>query len=199
MVLGRIVHNGDWDPTPHGLPNLLKTIAQDTTLHVQFRRMPVDLGKDDIFSFPVLYMTGQRKFQLTDAVRTRLRKYLDNGGTMLVDCAVGSSEFDKAFRDEIKLIYPDRQLKALPPEHALFTFISDTRHVEMAPLAKKLFGGVTNPRLEAIDTDGTLSVIYSRFSLSAGWERLPHAYNIGYADDDALKLGVNLLMYVVSH
>src|SRR5438132_4708800 len=56
LVLGQIVHNGDWDPTPHGLPNLLKTIDQSTTLHVQFKRVPVDPEKEDIFSFPVLYM-----------------------------------------------------------------------------------------------------------------------------------------------
>ena len=67
LVLGQIVHNGDWDPTPHGLPNLLKHIDQGTTLNVQFKRVPVDPEKQDIFSFPVLYMTGQRDFQFSDA------------------------------------------------------------------------------------------------------------------------------------
>src|SRR6266567_6118887 len=102
LVLGQIVHNGDWDPTPHGLPNLLKTIDQTTTLHVQFKRVPVDPEKGDIFSFPVLYMTGQRAFKFTEATHERLREYLDNGGVLFVDCAVGNSEFDKSFREEIK-------------------------------------------------------------------------------------------------
>ena len=48
------------------------------------------------------------------------------------------------------------------------------------------------PYLEAIEVDGTLPVIYSRLSMSAGWEQLPRAYNKGYADADALKLGVNV-------
>ena len=52
LVLGQIVHNGDWDPTPHGVPNLLKTIDQSTTLHVQFKRVPVDPAKGDVFSLP---------------------------------------------------------------------------------------------------------------------------------------------------
>ena len=42
-------------------------------------------------------------------------------------------------------------------------------------------------------------MIYSPLSMSAGWEQLPRAYDKGYADDDALKLGVNVFMYVVSH
>jgi hypothetical protein len=44
-----------------------------------------------------------------------------------------------------------------------------------------------------------LPVIYSPLSMSAGWEQLPRAYNLGYADADALKLGVNVFMYVVTH
>jgi hypothetical protein len=47
--------------------------------------------------------------------------------------------------------------------------------------------------------DGQYPVIYSPLSMSAGWEQLPRAYNKGYADDDALKLGVDVFMYVVSH
>jgi hypothetical protein len=35
--------------------------------------------------------------------------------------------------------------------------------------------------------------------MAAGWEQLPRAYDNGYSDDDSLKLGVNLFMYVVSH
>jgi len=199
LVLGQIVHNGDWDPTPHGLPNLLKTIDQSTTLHVQFKRVPVDPEKGDIFSFPVLYMTGQRAFKFTEATHKRLREYLDNGGVLFVDCAVGNSEFDKSFREEIKAIYKDRALKTLPADHPLFSFIFDTKQVELAPLARQMFGQSTAPQLEVIEVDGTIPVIYSKLSLSAGWEQLPRAYNVGYADEDSLKLGVNILMYVVSH
>jgi hypothetical protein len=199
LVLGQLVHNGDWDPAPHGLPNLLKTIDGTTTLNVQFKRVPVDPEKTDVFQFPVLFMCGQRDFQFSPTTRKRLREYLDNGGTMVVDAAVGSTEFDAAFRKEIRQVYPDRSLKTLPVEHPIYTFINDARTVSLAPLAKDLLGDRHTPALEAIDIDGTLRVIYSPLSLAAGWEQLPRAYNKGYADPDALKLGVNVLMYVVTH
>lgn len=199
LVLGQIVHNGDWDSTPHGLPNLLKHIDQSTTLNVQFKRVPVDPEKADIFAFPVLFMSGQRAFSFGDTTRKRLREYCDNGGVIVVDCAVGSSEFDHAFHEEIKKIYPDRVLKPLPTDHPMFNFVFDTRQVELAPLAKRLVPGVSEPQIEAIDVDGTLPVIYSPLSMSAGWEQLPRAYNKGYSDDSALKLGVNVFMYVVTH
>ncbi|HEY8666927.1 MAG TPA: DUF4159 domain-containing protein [Tepidisphaeraceae bacterium] len=199
LVLGQIVHNGDWDPTPHGVPNLLKTVDQSTTLHVQFKRVAVDPEKEDIFSFPVLFMTGQRNFKFSDATRKRLREYLDNGGCMVVDCAVGSSEFDAAFRREIKAIYPDHALKDLPADHPIFNFVFDTRTIELAPLAKQLLHGLDQPQLQAIEIDGALPVIYSPLSLSAGWEQLPRAYDKGYADSDSLKLGVNVFMYAIAH
>jgi hypothetical protein len=199
LVLGQIVHNGDWDATPHGVPNLLKTIDQGTTLHVQFKRVPVDPEKSDIFSFPVLYMSGQRDFQFSEAARKRLREYLDHGGTLIVDDVIGSSEFDAAFRREIKLIYPDHALTDLPADHPLFHFVYNTQQVNLAPLAAQELGPTIAPKLEVIQIDGQLPVIYSPLSMSAGWEQLPRAYDMGYADTDALKLGVNVFMYAVSH
>ncbi|QOV89153.1 DUF4159 domain-containing protein [Humisphaera borealis] len=200
LVLGQVVHNGDWDATPHGLPNLLKFIDQSTTLKVQFKRMPVDLEKADIFAFPVLYMSGQRAVTFSEASRKRLKEYLDRGGTLIVDCVVGSSEFDTAFRREIKAIYGEKPLKPLPANHALYSFVQDTTKVRLSPQAAQLLGGeIAAPAIEAIEIDGRLPVIYSKLSLSAGWEQLPRAYNVGYADADALKLGVNVFMYAVSH
>jgi len=199
LVLGQIVHNGDWDATPHGVPNLLKMIDQSTTLHVQFKRVPVDPEKQDMFGFPVLFMSGQRDFRFSDAAVKRLRDYLDHGGVLIVDCVIGSKEFDVAFNREIKRIYPDHELKTLPIDHPIYSFVYDTNHVDLAPLGRQLFPGVNTPLLKAIEIDGTLPVIYSPLSMSAGWEQLPRAYNKGYADEDALKLGVNVFMYVISH
>ena len=199
LVLGQIVHNGDWDATPHGVPNLLKTIDQSTTLHVQFKRVPVDLEKADVFSFPILFISGQRDFKFSDAARKRLREYLDNGGCLVADCVIGASEFDAAFRREIKSLFPDRPLHALPADHPIYNFVFDTRRVELSALGKQLLPNVKSPQLEAIEVDGSLPVIYSPLSMSAGWEQLPRAYDKGYADADSLKLGVNVFMYQISH
>lgn len=200
LVLGQIVHNGDWDATPHGVPNLLKKIDQSTTLHVQFKRVAVDPEKSDIFSFPVLLMTGQRAFSFSEETRKRLRQYLDRGGTLIVDDVIGSTEFDTAFKKEIKLIYPDRELTSLPPDHALLSFVNDATQLHLAPMAAQEKGRSIIPAdIRVIQVDERIPVIYSPLSMSAGWEQLPRAYNNGYADEDALKLGVNVFMYAVSH
>jgi len=71
--------------------------------------------------------------------------------------------------------------------------------VDLSPLGRQLYPNLTTPVLKAIEVDGAFPVIYSPLSMSAGWEQLPRAYNKGYADDDALKLGVNVFMYAMSH
>lgn len=199
LVLGQIVHNGDYDATPHGLPNLLKTIDQSTTAKVQFKRVLVDPDKQDMYGFPVLYMAGQRDFRFSDAAVKHMRDYLDHGGVLVVDCVIGSTEFDAAFNREIKRIYPNRDFKVLPPEHPIYSFVYDVKHVDLSPLGRQLYPNLTTPVLKAIEVDGAFPVIYSPLSMSAGWEQLPRAYNKGYADDDALKLGVNVFMYAMSH
>lgn len=199
LVLGQIVHNGDWDPTPHGLPNLLKMIDQGTTLNVQFKRVAVDPGKQDVFSFPVLFMTGQRAFVFSDEAIKRLRQYLDNGGVLIVDCAAGSSEFDTAFRAQVKRLYADRPLRLLPADHPMFNFVYDSRQAELSAHGRQLLPTLKGPVIEAIEVDGMLPVVYAPLSLSAGWEQLPRAYNKGYADEHALRLGVNVFVYAVSH
>ncbi len=153
----------------------------------------------DIFSYPVLLMVGQRKFEFSDAAEKRLRKYLDDGGTLIVDAAIGSSEFNDAFAAELKKIYPDKQLIDVPADHPMLKYQFDESHVELAPLGKQLMPGVDTPQFKAIEVDGRYPVIYSPISMSAGWEQLPRAYNVGYSDQDAMKLGVNLFMYVVAH
>jgi hypothetical protein len=161
--------------------------------------VPVDLEKGDIFSFPVLFIAGQRKFALSEVARKRLREYLENGGCLIADSVIGSSEFDLAFREEMRKLYPDRPLKALPVSHPIYNFVLDARQIELSPMAQQLLPDVKTPLLEAVEVDGSLTVVYSPLSMSAGWERLPRAYNKGYADADALKLGVNVFMYEISH
>ena len=63
LVIAQVMHGGDWDPTPHGLPNLLKFIDANSTLNVQFKRQTVSLDDVDVLKQPILYMTGPARIQ----------------------------------------------------------------------------------------------------------------------------------------
>ena len=199
LVIAQIVHNGDWDPTPHALPNLMKYIQNNTTLNVQFKRETIDLGNVDIYKHPVLYMTGLRKFELSKVQQTRLRSYLTNGGVLLADAAAGRNAFDQAFRAQIKKVLPSAKLEPIPADSAVFQMPYKVRTVDFTDIVKAQNPSMNTPQLLGIKIDGQWAVVYSPLSLSNGWEQLGFAYNRGYADTDALRLGVNLFAYALTH
>ena len=140
------------------------------------------------------------RFQFSDAARKRLREYLDNGGTLVVDDVIGNSEFDRAFRREIKAIYPDQELKAAAGRSSDLELRHTIRtHVQTCAAGRaELLGGSIDraASLKSIEVDGTAGDLFTA-EHERRWEQLPRAYNRGYADEDALKLGVNVLMYLV--
>jgi hypothetical protein len=199
LVIGQIIHNGDWDPTPHALPNLMKYVHQNTTLNVQFKRQAVDLSDAEAFEHPVLYMTGLRDFTFSEAQVQRLRNFLTGGGVLIADAAAGNKAFDVAFRREMHRVLSDQELKPLPLDSPLYQMPYAIRTVEYTPLVSAQGGKITAPLLEGISLGGQLAVIYSPLGLSNGWEQLDYAFNRGYADTDALRLGVNILSYALTH
>ena len=199
LVIAQIRHNGEWDPTPHALPNLMKYIQKNTTLNVQFKRTTVDLTGVDVFRHPVLYMTGVRDFKLTAEEVARLRNYLRSGGMLVADAAAGRKAFDIAFRREIARVLPKAKLARLPLASPVYQMPYRISAVDYTDLVKAQDPSLNAPTLVGATVDEQLAVIYSPLGLSNGWEQLAFAYNRGYADADALRLGVNIFSYALTH
>jgi hypothetical protein len=199
LVIAQISHGGDWDPTPHALPNLMKYIQNQTTLNVQFKRHLVNLTDVDVFQHPVLYMTGLRDFKLNDREVARLRNYLKSGGVLIADAAAGKKAFDVAFRRELKRVLPKNPLKPVPLDSAVYQMPYKIRTVDYSGPFKAKHPKLNTPALEGVLIDGQLGVIYSSVGIACGWEQLGFAYNQGYSDTDALRLGVNIFAYVMTH
>ena len=193
------MHGGDWDPTPHGLPNLLKFIDTNSTLNVQFKRQTISLDDLDVLKQPILYMTGLREFKLTDQEIKRLSDYLNAGGILFAEAAMGSEQFNASFNAMIEQVLPGSKLEALPPDHPIFSNVFKMQTAHYTPLVDSVEPNLKQPILHAVIKDGVPVVIYSRFSLSNGWEQLPNPYAKAYDDDDALKLGTNILVYALTH
>lgn len=199
LVVAQVAHAGDWDPTPHGLANLMKYIRQATTLKVQFQPQSVGLTDVEVFRHPVLYMTGLGDFKLARDEVLRLREYLSAGGVLIAEAAAGRKAFDVAFRREIKRVLPAGELKLLPPGSPVYQRPFQITTVNYTAMVKAANPALNAPMLEGITVAGQLGVIYSSMGLASGWEQLGLAYNRGYADTDALRLGVNIITYAMTH
>jgi hypothetical protein len=199
FVITQIKHGGDWDPTPHGLPNLLKFIDGNSTLNVQFKRQTMTLDDENVLKQPALYMTGLREFTLNDKEAAQLSKYLNAGGLLVADSAMGGSTFDASFHKMIEKVLPGSKIETLPADHPIFSNVFKLKEVKYSPLVQQAEPDLRQPVLQAVIKDGVPVVIYSPMSLSNGWEQLPNPYAKSYSDEDSLKLGTNILVYSMTH
>jgi uncharacterized protein DUF4159 len=130
----------------------------DSTISTSRRLHVVKLSSEEIFSFPLLIMTGEGQFTLTDEERANLKAYLENGGFLLASAGCSSPAWDRSFRAEVAAILPDHAMSALKMDHALFHTVYDIERLD----AKT---GEPRP-LEGIHIEGRLAVIYSQDGLN---------------------------------
>jgi hypothetical protein len=199
FVFAQIEHEGDWDPDPSAVHNLLKHAKDNSTLEVKFKREKLVLKDPKAATYPLLYMTGHREFAWGPEEVARLQRYLKAGGILLADACCGRLAFDMAFRREIAKVLPGAKLERIPADHALYRCHYEIRQVEYTPRVRQDFGALDAPELEGITVDGRLAVVYSRFDLGNGWEQFPHPYSYGLKDPSALQIGTNVIVYAITH
>jgi hypothetical protein len=200
FVFGQIMHDGDWDPDPSAVMNLLKHVARYSTMDVQFKRVDVDLRQTkETLKHSFLYMTGHLDYKFSDAEIANLRRYLMSGGVLLADACCGRASFDAAFRREIVRVLPGATLDTLAKDHPLYSALEKVQTVEYTELLKQARPDFNAPTLEGLSINGVLAVVYSKYDLACGWEEIDHPYARGYASADSYKIGMNAIVYAMTH
>ncbi len=199
FFIGHVKHNGDWNPNPSALQNLMLETAKATKVKVNFQVKDVDLASTDLFEFPFLYMCGHFNFSLDKEEIKNLRKYLESGGFLLVESCCGRTGFDMSLRREMDKVFPDKNLERIPANHELFRIHHKISSVSYTPLVQKEKPGFAGPYIEEIELDGKYVVVYSKYAIANGWERIPHPNTRGIEIKDAFRIGVNTIIYSMTH
>ena len=108
---------GDWYNDPSAEVNLLNFIKQNTGLDVEPRYEFVDIASENFFSYPFVFITGHGNITFNETEVQRLRTYLENGGFLYADDDYG---MDKAFRREMKKVFPAQDMVELPFSHGIY-------------------------------------------------------------------------------
>ena len=161
--------------------------------------MPVQPGHDDLSPFTFLYLTGLDDFHWDAGAVAALRRFLDAGGTLLINNSLGLHTFDAAVQRELKKVLPESELAPLPPTSPVFNSVFKITGAELHARRARAESRPDQPRLEGISLHGDVKVIYSPFDLEAGWQGMDHPLAKAYVPDSALKLGVNIVMYAMTH
>jgi hypothetical protein len=198
FIFAQVRHAGYWDPDPSAAANLLRAVASLTSANVKFKRVSVSL-EDDLSGIPFLYMTGHEDFRLSEREVANLRAFLETGGFLLADACCGRRAFDVAFRREIRRALPDSALVPLAPDHPVFACHLKIGEVGYTPLVARERAGLHRPEMEGVEIDGALRVLYSHYDLGNGWENIDQPWTRGLSARDAIQVGVNAVVYAMTH
>ena len=184
---------GDWYNGQTEEPNLLTFVHQVTGIAVDAEYQFVDIGSENFFSYPFIFMTGHGNVSFSDAEVRRLKTYLENGGFLYADDDYG---MDKSFRREMKKVFPGQELVELPFSYGLyhcqFDFpggVPKTHEHDGKPAQG--FGLFSNGRL----------VVYYTYESnpSDGWDDPDVHHDPEEKRQEALRFGTNIVVWALTH
>src|SRR3954465_778631 len=113
----------DW---PSGDLNFSFRLPQLTSLKVNPDPVQLEIDDERLWDFPFgpLHQVGRLEF--TEEQVQILRRYLLNGGFLMVDDLWGTDQ--QNWYEHIKRVFPSREPAELPPEHPIFHCVFDLKN-----------------------------------------------------------------------
>jgi len=184
---------GDWYWGNSALPNLLDFIRDNSNFPVDTEEQVVQIMDNNLFEYPFLFATGHGIMKFSDEEKERLRTYLAAGGFLLINDSYG---MDKNIRKEIAALFPERELVELPFDHPIYHSYFDFPN----GLPKIHEHDGKPPQGFGIILNGRVVLYYDYESdIGDGWED-PQVHNDPPEKREAaLKMGMNLLVYDLTH
>lgn len=193
--------------------NFSYRLQQLTSLKVDPKGKTLELTDKELFDYPFIYIVEPGGLQFTEDEVKALRRYLNNGGFLMVDDFWGEAEWDN-FYFEIKRVFPNREPVELPIEHPIFHCVYDLKVKPQVPsIGVAQWGrgeGVTWEREDAktvhykgiFDDDGRMmAIICHNTDLGDGWEREGEDkwYFHEFSEKKAYPMGINIVFYAMTH
>ena len=192
---------------PDADKNFLRGVSRLTNVKVM--QEPIVLRFDDerIFNYPFLYMleVGQQGgINMSPMEIENLREYLLRGGFLLIDDFWGTRQWD-AFASSFSQVFPDREIVELRPEREIFHSYYDLEGPMMIPaLSRDDSRGEQDVHVASnhaiLDDTGRVMVLINWNSdMGDGWEHTYHPYYPTRYANAAYQLGINYLIYAMTH
>jgi hypothetical protein len=195
FTIGRLKYGGggDWYNGPTMIPNLLRGLKERTTVPVlNLKEEVVEAGDEKLFAIPFLYMTGHGNVKFGEDEIRNLRKYLTSGGFLFANDDYG---MDKAFRREIRRIFPDAPLVEVPFSHPIYHCFYDFP----AGLPKIHEHDKLPPQGFGVFREGRLVVFYDYQSDIGNGLEDPGTYNDPPEKHEAaLRMAINIVVYAMT-
>ncbi len=190
--------SGDWDAAPLVPANLIDSVARYTTLDVAPVGVIVPLSSDELYDYPLIYLTGHLPLRFTDGERRNVQRFLDRGGMLFVDDHNHDTAgiFHKTATEEITKTAG--KLVDIPNTHRLYS--SFFRFPDGPPTTSHELNGwgdnLVHPHLQGVMRGDAIEVLYSSKDYSSEWGYHPDTKRFNAVDNT--KFGVNIIVYALT-
>ncbi len=183
---------GDWYCDPSSLPNWLREFQARTGIPTAATEAVVTLDSEDLYRYPLLYVSGHGRIGLSDAEVDELRRYLEAGGFLYADDNYG---LDASFRELVARLYPELELLPIGSEHPIYSAF-----YELPGLPKIHVHDGHPAQGFGIQRGGRLVIYYSWSSdIGDGLEDPEVHGNPPEVREAAIRMACNILMYALTH
>lgn len=192
VTIGHLKHQGDWNPDPNSLYQLIRLAAQETSIPMSFDLRPVNATPDQLLDTPTLIMTGMNAPGLDEQAITNLRRHLQAGGVLFINNTSGFAQFDRQVRAFITQVLPDKPLEKLTADHKIFSSLYTIKDM------KDMGTGATRPaELFGVTLEGRLVIIYSPNDTLGMLKTIHDPYANAYDTATARELALNILCFAL--
>jgi hypothetical protein len=222
FFIGRVKFNSEagenpWNMRPEGEKYLLEEFSKVVQCKVKIPgrgganafNAIVDLNyTDGLHKLPFLFMTASGHFSFNDTQKQNFKNYVEQGGFVFMDdCVSFRLPGDFFYRCSCQLLehlFGKPALKEVSTGHEIFHNVYDFCRVGIPYMQGKKWP----PR--GIFIEDRLAVLLTSTDLHCGWVDRSHGWfggpgirrNFGsgtHGYSEAIKMGINLIMYVLSH
>ena len=135
---------------------------------------------------PILYLNGHERLNLPGQHKEILKKYVEEGGFVIAEACCGSPAFADSFRALVKEQFPESQLRAMPPEHPIWTSFYAVPPSEF-------------PELMVLERGCRTAMVFSPQPLAGYWEEsrfmAPGGKAAANRGEQAFRLAANVVAY----
>jgi hypothetical protein len=207
---GRRRRGGSWETDyPDSDLNFSYRLQELTALKTDPHPKVLRLTDETLFDYPFLYLIEPGDMYLSDEEVTALRRYLFNGGFMMVDDFWGVDEWEN-FYGELRRVFPDREPERLTLDHEVFHCVYDLNEMPQIPSIHAWYDGRVSERRDAPeayywgvydDKRRMMMIICHNTDLGDGWEREGEnaEYFREFSEKRSYPLGINIVVYAMTH
>ena len=205
----------DW---PDSDLNFSYRLQQLTSLKVNPDPIHLRITDAKLFDHPFVYMIEPGSLRFSETEVQTLRRYLFNGGFLMVDDFWGDYEWQN-FENQMRRVFPKRNWVELDLDHEIFHCVYNLSQKPQVPSIDEAWYGRSEGRTwesERRHGPGTKTVHYRAYfddqgrmmalichntDLGDGWEREGEAqwYFSEFSEKKAYPMGINIVTYAMTH